>query len=361
MSHSNGSACPPEELHTQVEFTTHQHQEGSPETEFRQAPDRTFVRKFYNDRLRFPDGLEIEIWSFEDETSGKSFPAPLTRANEGEIVHVELKPSKQAHTIHHHGIEPDPRNDGVGHSSFEVKGSYTYQFLVNKGAPGDPNKGAAGTYFYHCHVNTVLHVQMGMFGPMIFDPPTGRGKAFIDDPVGYDPRAETLLVTWSSDLRWHTFKHGAGLDGEDVGLNRFEPTNFYLLGGNLDTPPTQEGVHSLDRILATTDPEAPGLLRVNNANYFPTVVHFGSGRADDLQAELIAHDGRPLRDTAIKPSPPVSAPTSKLAFGAAERYDMRLRPPRGARSGDTFPVRVEWLHWITGKVVGTQTTTVGVI
>jgi FtsP/CotA-like multicopper oxidase with cupredoxin domain len=245
----------------------------------------------------------------------------------------------------------------VGHSSFEVKGSYTYQFIVNEGAPGDPNSGAAGTYFYHCHVNTVLHVQMGMFGPMIFDPKGGRGKAFVDDPVGYDPRAETLLVTWSSDPRWHKFNHGAGLDGEDVGLNRFEPTNFYLLGGNLDSPPEEEGVHSIDRILATADPDAPGLLRVNNANYFPTVINFGGG----LQAELIAHDGRPLRDTAIRPSPPVSASTTKLAFGAAERYDMRLRPPKGAISGDTFPLEVEWVHWITGEVVGTQTTDVEII
>jgi FtsP/CotA-like multicopper oxidase with cupredoxin domain len=229
---------------------------------------------------------------------------------------------------------------------------------VNEGKPGDPNSGAAGTYFYHCHVNTVLHVQMGMFGPMIFDPPTGRGKAFVDDPVGYDPRAETFLAPWSADPRWHRMNHGAGLDGEDAGLNRFEPKHFYLLGGNLNAPPRREGVQAVDTIFATADPDAPGLLRVNNASYIPTVIHFGSGRQEDLQAELISHDGRPLRDTAVRPSPPVSARTSKLAFGAAERYDMRLIPPRGAISGDTFPVRVDWHHWITGDVVGSRTATV---
>jgi hypothetical protein len=361
MSHSDASACPPEKLHSQVEFSTHPPQEGSPETEFRQRPHRRFLRKFYNRRLRFPDGVELEIWSFEDERSGRSFPGPLTRANEGEIVHVELKASKAAHTIHHHGVEPDPRNDGVGHTSFEVTGGYTYQFVVNEGKPGDPNSGSAGTYFYHCHVNTVLHVQMGMFGPMIFDPATGRGKAFVDDPVGYDVRAETLLVPWSADPRWHEFSHGAGLDGEDVRLNRFEPKHFYLLGGNLDTPPRREGVHTVETILATADPDSPGLLRVNNGNYIPTVIHFGSGRADDLKAELISHDGRTLRDTAVRPSPPVSALTSKLAFGAAERYDMRLRPPRGAVPGDTFPVRVDWHHWITGNVLASRTATVRLI
>ncbi|MEA2324961.1 MAG: hypothetical protein QOF29_4009 [bacterium] len=361
MSHATGAGCPPEALHSQVEFSSHQPQEGSPETEFLRTPDRTFERKFYNRRLRFPDGREVEIWSFEDDASGRSFPAPLTRANEGEIVHVLLKPSKQAHTIHHHGIEPDPRNDGVGHTSFEVKGSYTYQFIVNEGEPGNPNKGAAGTYFYHCHVNTVLHVQLGMFGPMIYDPPTGRGTAFIDDPVGYDPRAETLLVPWAVDPRWHTMNHGAGLDGDDAGLNRFEPEGFYLLGGSLAQAPANEGVHTVERILATADPDRPGLLRVNNATYFPTRIRFGSGAKGDLMGELIAHDGRPLRDTSVRPSPPVSALTSELVFGPAERYDLRLRPPKGAIAGDTFPVTVEWSHWITRQVIGTQRTMVELI
>ena len=52
---------------------------------------------------------------------------------------------------------------------------------------GDPNRGAAGSYFYHCHVNTTLHVQFGMFGPMIFDPaPTGRGRGVLRRSRGYD-------------------------------------------------------------------------------------------------------------------------------------------------------------------------------
>ncbi len=314
-------------------------------------------RRDVSDRRRRPVSRRSGV-----RLSGRSFPAPLTRAKEGDLVHVLLKPSKQAHTIHHHGIEPDPRNDGVGHSSFEVKGSYTYQFRVQPGEAGNPNKGAAGTYFYHCHVNTVLQVQMGMFGPMIYDPASGRGKAFIDDPLGYDKAAETLLVTWAADPRWHTMNHGAGLDGEDVGLNRFEPTNFYLLGGNLDTPPRTVGVHTVGDILATKPGSGPpGLLRVNNATYFPTTIRFGSGKKGDLKAEVFAHDGRPLRDTSKNPSPPVSALTSVLAFGAAERYDVRLRPPTGAISGDTFPVTVEWIHWITQRPLAQQTATVRVI
>jgi len=360
MSHHSTAGCPEPELHTQVEFATSQPQQGSPVTEFRRQPARTFLRKFYNQRQRFPDGFETEIWSFEDGTSGRVFPAPAIRAREGEIVHVTLQPAKRSHTIHLHGMEPDPRNDGVGHTSFEVTGQYTYQFKPQPGAPGDPNRGAAGTYFYHCHVNTVLHVQMGMFGPMIIDPAVGRGTAFFDDPVGYDTRAETLLVAYSVDPRWHAFSHAAGLAGEDVGLNRFEPTRFYLLGGNLDVPGLgPSAVKTVGDILAPQAGAArPGLLRVNNANYHPTRLTFLGG----LKGEVFAHDGRPLRDTTPGgQGRPLSALTDVLAFGAAERYDIRLRPPAGARPGDTFGVRIDWLQWVTGKVLGSRTARVVII
>jgi FtsP/CotA-like multicopper oxidase with cupredoxin domain len=349
MTHVDTSACPPPMLHDPVEFSSNMPHEGSPATEFRQTPNRSFLRKFFNDTVTMPDGLEVEIWSFEDETSGRCLPGPVIRAREGEIVHVKLEPSKRVHTIHHHGWEPDPRNDGVGHTSFEVTGSYTYQFRLQRGIPGDPNTGTAGTYFYHCHVNTVLHVQMGMFGASIVDPPSGRGRAFVDGPA-YDLETESILVPYSIDPRWHTLGHAAGLDGADVGLNRFVPSHFYLLGGNLNAP-NGEQVKSFDGLTARLD-GPPTLLRVLNANYFPTVVS-----VTGVDLEVISHDGRPFRNTSVVPSPPVSARTRKLAFGAAERYDCLVRPS----SRGTFTLQVDWVDWISGKVVGTRTTPITVI
>jgi hypothetical protein len=43
--------------------------------------------------------------------------------------------------------------------------------------------------------------------------------------------------------------------------------------------------------------------------------------------------------------------TDVLAFGAAERYDMVLRPP----STGTFTARFQWFHWVTGKEIGVRT------
>jgi len=347
----------PEELHSQVEFSSDQPQEGSPETQFRRRPDARFVRKFFSRDLRFPDGREYEIWCFEDDRSGRRFPAPPIRVVEGQVVHVTVEPSKSAHTIHLHGIEPDPRNDGVGHTSYEVTGSYTYQFIPNVFDPNNkPNSGSAGSYFYHCHVNTPLHVQMGMFGPLIIDPRRGRGWAFEDDPVGYDVRAETLLVPYEVDPRWHEMNHAAGLSGEDVGLHRFEPKSFYVLGGDLNsTSPPRGDVAVVGEVLVPAPGGKPGLMRVNNGSYMPTTIQFDGG----LVAEVISHDGRPLRVTAgANAGAPVSLDTranpqrpGTLAFGAAERYDIRLRAPSTAKPGDVLrdAMTVTWHDWITGR------------
>ena len=344
------AVCTHETFSSQVRFATNQPKDG-PETPLRQQPTKAFGRKFFNARLRFPDGVEHEIWSFEDERSGRGFPAPLIRVTEGDVVHATISPGKGPHTLHWHGIEPDPHNDGVGHTSFEVSGSYTYQFTPALGQAGNANTGSAGTYFYHCHVNTPLHVQMGMFGPLVVDPrpdaalPATSRRAFVDGPE-YDVASETLLVPYSVDPRWHTMNHSAGLSGEDVGLHRFDPKHFYLLGGQLAQPPRGDRVWSLQGLRAVpVGAGAPTLLRVNNANYFPTRLRFTDANGAPAPiAQVISHDGRPYRDTSDPngPSPPVRITTDRLAFGAAERYDVLVQP---SAPGE-YRLHVDWYHWV---------------
>ncbi|WP_242682329.1 multicopper oxidase domain-containing protein [Herbiconiux sp. SYSU D00978] len=353
---------------SQVEFASDQPDEGSPETRFRTRPSVAMTLDFFGRELRFPDGSEHDVWSFESGDSGRGLPGPLVRVTEGQVMHGTIKPSKAVHTIHWHGIEPDPRNDGVGHTSFEVSGSYTYQWRGQVGVPGDPNTGTAGTYFYHCHVNTTLHVQMGMFGPVIIDPPPGAGaplpagvRRYSVDGPEYDVATETLLIPYSVDPRWHELSHAAGLSGEDVGLNRFVPRHFVLLGGAIATRPRGDRVWSLSSMRANLPggDRRPTLLRFVNADYFPMRIRFTDGAGQPVpMAELVGHDGRPFwhTDNPTGPATPVWRSgsrllTSLIKSGAAEKYDVLLRPPAAGQ----YRIHVDFLHWVTGRIAATRT------
>ena len=119
---------------------------------------------------------ELVFYTFRDKdnpaTGDGNFPAATIRVPRGVIFHSEAEgKGPPPHTIHWHGIEPTPINDGVGHCSMEI-GEYTYQFQPN----------FIGTYFYHCHRNTVQHFEFGLYGMLFIDPPDAF-FATLHDPA----------------------------------------------------------------------------------------------------------------------------------------------------------------------------------
>ena len=94
-----------------------------------------FFRRSVGDTLdvalpfRLPNGnKKIRMWVIGNPDGKRSFPSEAIRVRAGQNVHVETTTSKGPHTIHWHGIEGSPMNDGVGKHSFEIKDTYTYQF-----------------------------------------------------------------------------------------------------------------------------------------------------------------------------------------------------------------------------------------
>jgi hypothetical protein len=111
------------------------------------------------------DGTPLACMCLGDKdipaASGGVYPGPTIRVPRGVVYHAEtVGKGPPPHTIHWHGIEPTPMNDGVGHTAMEI-GKYIYQWQPN----------FIGSYFYHCHRNTVQHFEMGLFGFLIIEPP----------------------------------------------------------------------------------------------------------------------------------------------------------------------------------------------
>lgn len=295
----------------------------APATPGRVTPDIEFFRSVNMNDSKVINGVSVPIWGFNDDASGGgmggtgvSFPSPPMRVRQGQIVHTHLNVVDMmsgVHTIHHHGIEPSTFNDGVGHYSFDVVGRYTYQWRAAQ----------AGTFFYHCHVNTVLHAEMGMYGGLIIDPPTGPGTVFAGGPA-YD--VEAIWAVDDIDTSWHCLPWDAALCGGDARLNNFNPDLFCINGLGADKTQTDPSV-------AITVPRgATLLLRYIMAGYVPQRVKFPAGIG---AVTIVAEDGRPLA------APQTVSAGGSITMTPAERYELIITPT----TAGTFPVDIDFFNY----------------
>jgi FtsP/CotA-like multicopper oxidase with cupredoxin domain len=313
------------------------------------------------------------------------------RVKEGQVVHSKMGNRRGSHTIHHHGIEPTPANDGVGHLTFDVGGGmvYDYQWLPTE----------AGTYFYHCHVNTVLHFEMGMYGLLIVDAPKpaaatgqdapyqngGPGWTYVgNNKASYDK--EAFWVADDIDTNWHANAvHGhspeAGISPGEfmaigdtrrvVDLHDFNPDVFVVSGVAAAwnpilgrTEPNAEivldpidptdplGVRRLGSII--TPRVARGqkvLIRTLNASYTTTRWTFPTALRS--AARVTAIDGRTLgREPFGRYSSPFllsEMATPYFQLTTAQRYDILLDTTN--LTAGNHDVSIDYHHWITDALI----------
>ncbi len=128
---------------------------------------------------------KLKIFSIADgenpAASGGTWPGATIRVPRGTVFHCKTSgQSPPPHTIHWHGLEPTPINDGVGHCSMEI-GDHTYQLQPN----------FIGTYFDHCHRNTVQHFEFGLYELFIVEPP----DAFFSSIAATNPDGTVRIKT----------------------------------------------------------------------------------------------------------------------------------------------------------------------
>lgn len=275
----------------------------------------------------------IRVFGFAQSLGAQpGVPGPTLIANEGDSVHVDLWNVSQGapHTIHLHGLDVDQQNDGVPHLSFDIDhmahGYYHFK------APH------AGTYLYHCHVASTIHVQAGMYGLIIIRPPDGSNTTWAGGQVYVNEQAFFLSEI---DTNWHTdsildHDHDTTNSIHNVEVPKFEP-QFFLINGLSDQQLTNAGV-SFNSAVHQVD-----YLRLANIGYRGVRVIF----PPDLSAKIVSSDGRPLPTEEI-------ADTVYLYPG--ERYGV-LTDPSIEQTGQ---IVFEYIDLNTMNVDGTQVVPVNV-
>ena len=238
--------------------------------------------------IQLADGSTTKIWVFRVNGSSATLPNTTIEVHVDDTVNLNVfNASQMKHTIHLHGLDVDQANDGVESTSQAINSfnSFTYTFIPKH----------AGMFFYHCHIESTIHVQLGMYGALIVKP-IAEQTAWTDGPV-FDKEYNWLLS--DLDKSWHD---SPPLNGN---IPLFEPDHFLINGKstlnlNNDTTTVIQGTTNQDIYL-----------RIGNMGYGVNKITFPT----DLFCEVVQSDGRPL------PSP---FHTNEINLYPGERYEIMI-------------------------------------
>jgi FtsP/CotA-like multicopper oxidase with cupredoxin domain len=249
--------------------------------------------------------------------------------NRGDLV--------DSHTIHWHGF---PNQivyfDGVPDNSLAVP---IGRELIYRYIPEDP-----GTYMYHCHVEDVEHVHMGLTGLVFVRPAlnqaTGKKYAYNDPATIYDREFAMLLTEIDSHAHFND-RHAQDTDWSDY------KAAFRLLNGRA-WPDT------IEPNIDPADPNLPGRLRRLRYQPNSSLIQANAGEKvllrlsnlgfeehsmvlSGVEMKLVGRDAKPL--TANRPDfgvdPPVagsrgdiSTLTYRADLGPGESRDLIFTAPQ---------------------------------
>jgi FtsP/CotA-like multicopper oxidase with cupredoxin domain len=177
------------------------------------------------------DGQNLTFWVYCANTmggmgNGCSLPGPIFEIGVGQTADINfsmhMAPMESSpyrgHTIHLHGLDVSQAEDGVPETGASVFGD-NYTFSVDSRY--------VGSHMYHCHVHTVKHLEMGMYGAFVVRAVDGQGgylNLVNDGGVTYD--TEWIWVLSSVDPAYHA----SSATGDSMVFADYNPEYFLVNG-----------------------------------------------------------------------------------------------------------------------------------
>jgi hypothetical protein len=289
---------------------------------------------------------------YDDVINPKELRVQLT--NLGLALRPDLT---DAHTIHWHGFRNViPFYDGEPHGSISVPVGQIFTYVYR---PRDP-----GTYMYHCHVEDVEHVTMGMTSLVFVHPLQNGDTSFYpsgkyayndgDGSTGYD-RENALFLSeiwaeghWNDahiqESDWSLFKADFSLLNGRVHPYTLLPnspidlaasTNCLTVqfdgNGDLATNPGYEHLqYNPHSSLITCNAGERVLLRLANLGFREAAMTLAG-----IKMRVVGRDASPMKG---RDGTNTSYVTNTLLIGAGESYDAIFEAPayEGPGPYDTY-------------------------
>ncbi len=258
---------------------------------------------------------------------------------------LQMRPDlTDAHTVHFHGFKNAiPFFDGEPSSSVSVPMNRSFTYVYR---PHDP-----GTYMYHCHVEDVEHVQMGMTG-LVFVRPAQDGNTSLypsgkfvfndgDGSTGFDREFGMHLSEMWVDSHWadshiqlpewSDYKPDFSMINGRVYPDTIAPNGQgYDANGDLIAPAGHpELQYQPISSLVNCNAGDRVLIRFTNLGFMQA-----SMTLDGIQMHVIGKDATFLRNG----STDISYWTNTITIGAGESFDALFTAPAhsGGSGADTY-------------------------
>ncbi len=204
------------------------------------------------------DGIPQEFWVFCQSGSsclpanstrpGPTLPGPTLTMDAGtstdvllnmmmapqETTPIDYNNAYIGHTVHLHGLDMESQFDGVPETyqedfggptktSVELRSGFTYKINSDPGNMRVDTR-FVGSHMYHCHVHTVKHLEMGMYGAFVVK--SEIDPAFINNTAKVKFDDEWIMMVSTVDPKYHT----TAAQGDSDIFTDYNPEYFLING-----------------------------------------------------------------------------------------------------------------------------------
>ena len=260
---------------------------------------RNFTLYVRDNVLKLPDGAVIRVFGYTDDPHGRAkIPGPALMVTEGDMVNLTLVNDEDPTNTKY-----NPGGDGYAlaidgfdlpdQGPIKMGQRFTYHFIAAR----------AGTYWYHCRVNPIQHLQMGLYGAFVVQSAGDASSAYPDTPLFN--KQYTFVLSEMDSVEHQQDSAALNKGAPAANWSNYQP-DYFLMNGKAYPDTMMDSGDSINATIGQTV-----LVRLINAGSEVHMMH-----THGFHFLVIGANGRKLSQPYYKDT---------LLMEPGDRYDIILR------------------------------------